>query len=106
MITGIKEKVLEAFKKKILFTTHALNQMSSVPRMISKDEIREVISRGAIIEDYPDDPRGHSCLIMCETNKQRAVHVVCSPRDGYLAIITAYIPNIEKWETNLKTRRK
>lgn len=102
----IKGEVLEACKKKILFTTNSLNQMSSPRRMISRDEIREVITKGDVIEDYPDDPRGHSCLMGGKTMKQRTVHVVCSPRDEYLAIITAYIPSLKKWRRNLKTRRE
>jgi len=103
---SIKEEISKACKKKILFTTHALDQMNSPMRMISKDEVRDVIIKGEIIEDYPDDPKGHSCLMMSKTGEQRVVHVVCSPKDKYLAIITAYIPNPEKWRNDLKTRRK
>ena len=32
--------------------------------MISVEEIRQVINNGSIIEDYPEDPRGHSCLML------------------------------------------
>lgn len=106
MIVGIKEEISEACKKKILFTVHALDQMNSPERMVSKDEVRDVIIKGEIIGDYPDDPRGHSCLMMGKTSEQRVVHVVCSLKDKYLAIITAYIPNPEKWGDDLKTRRK
>jgi hypothetical protein len=28
----------------------------------------------------------------------RPIHVVCSPKDDYLAIITAYLPDEEQWE--------
>jgi len=41
--------------------THALYQMNLPERMITKEE---VILNGEIIEDYPDDIRGHSCLMM------------------------------------------
>ncbi len=102
---NIREKVSEACKKKILFTTHALNQMNSPERMISKEDVRNVITKGEIIEDYPDDPRGPSCLMIGKIREERIVHVVCSPTDEYLAIITAYIPGIEKWEDDLKTRK-
>lgn len=106
IIMDMKEKVIEAYQKKILFTTHALNQMNSPQRMISKDEIKEVITKRDIIEDYPDDPRGHSCLMIGKTKKQRIIHVVCAPKEEYLAIITAYIPSLKEWKENLKTRRK
>jgi len=28
----------------------------------------------------------------------RPVHVVCTPKEDYLAIITAYIPSMEEWD--------
>ncbi|MDQ3918414.1 MAG: DUF4258 domain-containing protein [Acidobacteriota bacterium] len=35
--------------------------MSRPDRLITTAEIRRVIERGEIIEDYPEDVRGHSC---------------------------------------------
>ena len=74
--------------------------------MISKYEIHDVIKKGEIIEEYPDDPRGHSYLLCGETREKRMIHIVCSPKDEYLAVITAYIPDPDKWENNFKTRIK
>jgi hypothetical protein len=39
-------------------------------------------------------------------NNRRPVHVVCAPKEEYLAIITADMPSLEKWEADFKTRRK
>jgi len=50
------------------------------------------------VEDYPDDPRGHSCLLLGSGEGGRSIHVVCAPREDYLAIITAYIPDPARWE--------
>jgi len=91
--------------QKILFLPHAVRQMSNVNRMISTYEIREVIFEGEIIEDYPEDARGHSCL-MFKDNQNRAIHVVCTPKDEYLAIITAYIPDDRQWNKDYKIRIK
>ncbi len=102
----MNEKIIDAYEKKILFLTHALNRMNSPNRMISKDEIHDVIKKGEIIEDYPDDPRGHSYLVSGETRARRIIHIVCSPKDEYLAVVTAYIPDPDKWESDLKTRIK
>jgi hypothetical protein len=60
---------------------------------------------GEIIEDYPEDKRGHSCLMFGMPNNRRPVHVVCAPKEEYLAIITVYMPSLEKWEADFKTRR-
>jgi len=99
------EEVICAFKKKVLFTSHALNQMNLTDRMIMKEEVIEIILHGQVIEEYLDDPRGKSYLI-CSAKPGRTIHVVCAPKTEYLAIITAYIPTLDKWETNMRCRRK
>ena len=73
--------------------------------MISTLEIRQVIERGEIIENYPEDARGHSCLMLGWGESGRPVHVVCAPKEEYLAIITAYIPGVTEWAAGYKTRR-
>lgn len=59
----VLNKIKQLYLKKVLFTAHALNQMSLPERLISTKEVYEVIEKGELIEDYPDDMRGHSCLI-------------------------------------------
>lgn len=98
--------VREKAGEKLLFLPHAVRQMSRPDRIISTAEVRKVIFEGEIIEDYPDDARGHSCLIVGRGETDRAIHVVCSPKDEYLAIITAYIPSKDQWLDDFKYRRK
>ncbi len=43
---------------------------------------------------------------MSYTQKGRAAHVVCAPKEEYLAIVTAYVPSLDKWEDGFKVRRK
>lgn len=74
--------------------------------MISTGEIRQVIEHGIIIEDYPKDARGHSCLILGNGEANRPIHVVCAVKEDYLAIITAYIPGVADWADDFKSRRK
>jgi hypothetical protein len=100
------EEVRRAARKRILYIEHALNEMNAEEEIISCDEIREVIFKGEIIEDYPKDKRGHSCLMFSYAPKGRPVHIVCSPKEVYLGIITAYIPTLDKWAQDFKTRRK
>ncbi|MGE0084834.1 MAG: DUF4258 domain-containing protein [Desulfococcaceae bacterium] len=64
------------------------------------------ILNGEILEDYSDDVRGRSCLILGYDDQKRAVHIVC----GYtslqiLRIITVYLPRLPKW-INDRTRSK
>jgi hypothetical protein len=103
---SIDARVKETLTKKILFLPHAVRQMSRPERMISPNDIRHVLMAGKVIEDYPEDPRGNSCLILGKDENSRPIHVVCSPKVDYLAIITAYIPTPDEWVDNFSKRRK
>jgi hypothetical protein len=92
--------------QRILFSQHAVAQMSRPERMITPIEIRKVISTGEIIEDYPQDPRGHSCLLLGGGDGDRAIHLVCSPKDDFLAVITAYLPTEEQWRGGFRVRKQ
>ncbi|MEE4359582.1 MAG: DUF4258 domain-containing protein [Desulfococcaceae bacterium] len=76
--------------------------------MISVEELETALKHSEIIENYPDDPRGASCLVLgfCES---RPIHAVCtimqSPEE--LLIITVYDPSMrpDKWTDNYRKRR-
>jgi len=74
--------------------------------MISTVDVRKVLEEGEIIEDYPEDVRGQSCLILGKDNDGRPIHIVCAPKDEYLAIITAYIPDEAQWSKDFRARVK
>ena len=79
--------------------------MAKPERLISAAEVRSTIEEtGEVIEDYPDDVRGHSCLILGRGEEGRPIHVLCSPKDEFLAIITAYVPSADEWDKDFKTR--
>jgi hypothetical protein len=75
-------------------------------RKISADDVEQTIRDGAIIEDYPDDPRGPSCCILGRSGG-RPLHVVCGRLDEQrILIITAYEPDPAEWESDWRTRRR
>ncbi len=100
----MKQQIISSARKHILFLPHAIKQMSRPDRMITTAEIRDAVLFGEIIEEYPDDPRGESCL-MFHANQNRVIHVVCAPKTEYLAIITAYLPTLDQWSSDFKVRR-
>jgi hypothetical protein len=51
------------------FSKHAADQI--LLRQIRVQEVREAFSEGEIIEDYPDDKYGPSCLILGFTRDHR-----------------------------------
>ncbi len=61
-------------------------------------QVEHVLSNGEIIEAYPNDPRGKSCLVVGFVSPRIPVHVVCGKnRSGRLILITVYIPAMPKW---------
>ena len=79
--------------------------MSRPSRMISPAEIESAINAVELVEDYPEDVRGHSCLLLGSGDGGRPIHVVCPPNPDYLAIITAYIPHPDQWTADFKERK-
>lgn len=83
ILDTIKKLCLE---RKIKWSTHAAAR------------IRE---RGLHREDFPHP----SCLIYGHAVDNRIIHVVVGCDEEYAYIITAYVPNLQKFESDLKTRK-
>jgi hypothetical protein len=96
-IEQIRKSVAEA---QINWQRYALTRM--LKRNISRDEVREVISLGEIIEEYPL-PSG-----LMFYNKIKPLHVVLSYNETNhkTYIITAYEPDLNHFEADFKTRRR
>ena len=93
MIEDIRRKIA---RDQFEFSQHALDQ--SILRHISLQELREALANGAIIEDYPNDKYGPSCLVFGQTGQGRALHIHCSyPSRPLVKIITFYQPDPELW---------
>jgi hypothetical protein len=61
-------------------------------------DVEEALASAEMLEEYPDDPRGPSCLVLGFTGGQ-PVHVVCGlTRQARLAVITVYRPLPPKWK--------
>lgn len=85
------------------FSKHAVDQ--SIIRRISIQDVCDVINNGTIIEDYPVDKYGPSCLIFGMTAERRPIHIQCSyPSRPNLKIITLYEPNPSRWVDFIKRR--
>lgn len=91
-------------QNKILWTNHCLQRMGE--RDIKRVDVKNCIVNGEIIEDYPNDFPNPSCLIFGKTLADKFLHVVAGTDGNYLYIITAYFPSEDKFEQDMKTRRK
>ena len=94
-IASIRGKIRDG-SYEISFThTEKLRQ-----RKISIATIEQAVIEGTIIESYPDDPRGPSCLVMGSIS---FVRICKSPA---VLIVTAYEPDPQEWEADWQTRKK
>lgn len=104
MSSDFIDLVRDAARNRLLFLPHAIRQMARPDRMITSAEVESVVTSGELIEDYPHDSRGPSCLLLGFGDDGRPIHVVCSPKTDYLAIITAYLPDPAQWSADFKQR--
>ncbi|NJL19712.1 MAG: DUF4258 domain-containing protein [Leptolyngbyaceae cyanobacterium SM1_3_5] len=109
--------LIEEIRQKIAadefeFSKHAVDQ--SILRGIQVQEVREAIATGQVIEDYPEDKYGASCLICGVTEgdtvpgalRGRPLHIQCSyPSRPLIKIITLYEPDPNRWSNNFTERR-
>ncbi len=74
---------------------------------ITVGELEEALCECDVIEDYADDPRGPSCLVLGFAGK-RPVHSVCAVKSDpdEVLIITVYDPSKrpEKWTADYRRR--
>ena len=87
----------------MVITQHSRKRFAE--RGIKLADVCEAIDTGVIIEDYPNDYPFPSCLILGQA-RDKDLHVCVSINEGLLYVITAYIPDPLKWESDLKTRRR
>ncbi|MGC9358484.1 MAG: DUF4258 domain-containing protein [Anaerolineae bacterium] len=78
-----------------------------VVSLVSRFVFGQFAKSGELLEDYPEDPRGHSCLVLGFTPKNRAIHSVWGLLpDGRVRLITVYLPLPPKWIDPRRRRRR
>jgi len=91
------ELIRERFRRmEYEYSLHALDQ--SIQRRISTNEVEEAIEAGEVIESYPSDKYGPSCLVFGRTATARPLHIQCSaPTRNPVKVITLYQPDHRQW---------
>ena len=91
------EEIRRKFKiQEYEYCLHAVDR--SVLRHIGRRDVEEAVESGSVIEDYPSDKYGPSCLVMGRTKAGRPLHIQCTyPVRDRIKIITVYEPDPEGW---------
>ncbi len=87
----------------ILWQKHALQRM--MEREITRDDVKKILLKGAIIEQYPDDKPVPSVLILGWI-KDRPLHAVVAFDNKRIFVITVYEPDQNYFQSDFKTRKK
>lgn len=91
---------IRLYLNKIKFSSHAKEEMLYDEfGVIYEREVKEAISYGEIIEEYPKDKPYPSYLVYGRTKKGRPLHIVCAviKDEQMLVIVTVYRPNPKLW---------
>jgi hypothetical protein len=94
-------RVIEELRGKVArgefeFSQHAVAQ--TLLRRIHVHEVREAFETAVLVEDYPDDKYGPSCLVLGFTQSERPLHIHCSsPSRLLVKIVTVYEPDPLRW---------
>lgn len=88
----------------IKWSRHALKRLRE--RHIRTYDFKQCIMSGEIIKHYPDDRPAPSCLILGWITEAVALHVVVGCDGDYIYAITAYYPDKDEWESDMKTRKE
>ena len=91
--------------QELIYRIHARQSMFT--RSISDEYVEHLLQHGEVVEDYPHAFPFPAKLLLGRCNG-RSIHVVAAENIGkqQVIVITAYEPTIDKWEPDLKTRRK
>ena len=93
VITQIRQKIGNGLFE---YSQHATDQ--SIIRNNSVEEVCDSIATCELIETYPEDKFGPSCLVLGFTAANRPLHIHCSyPSRAIIKLITLYEPDPARW---------
>ena len=88
-------------------THHALRRLQQRDLLLA-DAVAS-LEHGEIVEDYPNDPRGPSLLLLSFTPNKLPLHTVwgiANIGEEIVSLVTVYVPDPSEWLDDHKTRRE
>ena len=104
----LTEIAAECAAGNIKWTAHALERMQE--RDIERTDVIACIKNGRIIEQYLESYPYPACLILGKVKNANSlvmpIHVVVGQGNGYIWVITAYIPDETEWINGFSMRKE
>jgi len=90
---------------RLLFRIHAIERM--LEHEITEIDVRDVLERGEVIEEVRDEHSQMKRLYLHHVDS-RPIHVVAIDNDQMqcTVVITAYEPDLMRWEQGSRKRRR
>ena len=93
-------------QRKVRFSAHAYARMAK--RGILAADILVGMSRGEVIENYPDFHYGRAMLVLQADSAGHTLHVVWGLEKGTTEpaiVVTAYYPDPAEWSADYRSRK-
>lgn len=86
----------------IFYRAHAVQRLFE--REISPEKVRHALEAGDVVEDYSGEMPEPSRLILGFQGR-RPFHVVTSEMPEAVTVITVYLPDVNKWKKDFRSRK-
>lgn len=102
------DKILHlVLQNEVLVSEHGYDELADEDIYVK--DIMVGVSKGIIVEDYPNFSKGPCVLVLQKDSEDYPIHVVWGiPKGASLpaVIVTAYRPDPKKWSADFRRRKK
>ncbi|MCA1562860.1 MAG: DUF4258 domain-containing protein [Acidobacteria bacterium] len=90
--------------ERLIFRVHAIQRMFQ--RGVTVEDVRQVLTTGETIENYPEDTPYPSRLVLGRL-RSRPLHVVFGENKAMreIIVVTVYEPDPDRWDSDFRLRR-
>jgi hypothetical protein len=107
-MSQILQQILELIERgEVRISAHGYDELAEDDILVR--DVMAGVREAALIEDYPNYPKGPCVLVLVYDLQGQPVHVVWGiPRNASspAVLVTAYRPSPEQWSSDFKVRRK
>lgn len=91
--------------RNFVFSGHAVRRMFE--RGLLPEDVKDAVKNGEVITEYLDD-KPYPSFLMLGFVKNKPLHVVVAKdkKNNTCYVVTTYIPNLNVWGKNFKTRKQ